>query len=157
MLKIIRADTKLAIAQARELFEEYEAFLGFDLDFQDFEQELIELPGDYAPPDGCLLLAREGGRALGCVALRKLGRGTCEMKRLFVRPESRGRGIGRLLALAIIEEARRIGYTRMRLDTLPSLKEATALYRSLSFKEITPYRYNPMKGALFMELRLGKK
>jgi len=154
MTKVLQADFEKQFSQIKEILEEYAISLGFDLHFQEFEKELAELPGDYSPPDGRLLVAVEGDRVAGCVALRKLGEGTCEMKRLYVRSEFRGKRVGRELATAIIHEARRIGYQRMRLDTVPSMKNAIALYESLGFKEIEPYRYNPIKGAKFMELDL---
>jgi ribosomal protein S18 acetylase RimI-like enzyme len=154
MLIIREMNSKPDVPQVRRLFMEYASSLGFDLDFQEFEGELAGLPGEYAPPTGCLLLAVKDGRMVGCVALRKMTCKTCEMKRLYVRPKFRGQGFGRQLAWAIIEEARKIGYKRMRLDTVPSMREAISLYRSLRFKEIRRYRYNPVKGALFMELSL---
>ena len=143
------------IDSARQLFREYSTWLEIDLCFQNFEKELAELPGDYAPPDGRLLLALHDERIAGCVALRKIGEGVCEMKRLFVRPEFRGKGIGRSLIEAIIREAKEIGYERMRLDTLPpKMNDAIVLYRSYGFKEIAPYYNNPVPGAKFMELLL---
>jgi epoxyqueuosine reductase len=136
----------------RQLFREYEAILPFDLSFQNFEQELADLPGRYAPPSGRMLLARCGGAFVGCVALRQIGDGLCEMKRLFVQPAFQDQGIGKALAQAIIEEARRIGYKRMRLDTI--LEPAKSLYRSLGFREIPPYQHVPVAGVVFMELGL---
>lgn len=154
MFKVIQAHSEGHLSQVRELFTEYAASLGFDLCFQDFDRELAELPGEYAPPDGRLLLALCDGQVVGCVALRKITDGICEMKRLYVRPEFRGKGIGRELAVAIIDEARRIGYGSMRLDTVPTMKEAIGLYRSMGFKEIEPYYHNPIACTLFMELAL---
>lgn len=154
LVKVSLAASADELAQVRELFLEYAASLGFDLCFQGFEDELAALPGDYAPPSGALLLAREGDEAAGCVALRALEPGICEMKRLYVRPAFRGKGIGRKLAEAAVAEARRLGYERMRLDTVPFMKEANALYDELGFREVAPYRHNPIEGARYMELVL---
>lgn len=152
---ILQAESQEQIAQARELFLEYAQSLGFSLCFQNFEKELAELPGDYRPPDGRLLLAELGGELAGCVALHKLELRICEMKRLYLRPKFRGKGLGRILAETIISEARRIGYDRMRLDTVePVMKDAVGLYHKLGFREIAPYRANPMPGTLYMELEL---
>jgi len=151
-VKVIPAATPADVEQARRLFREYETSLGVDLCFQGFEQELAGLPGKYAPPRGRLLLALDDATPTGCVALRPLADSVCEMKRLYVRPSARGTRLGRLLAETIIGEARAIGYARMRLDTLPTMREAIRLYRSLGFVEVAPYYANPVKGALFMEL-----
>jgi GNAT superfamily N-acetyltransferase len=142
------------IETARTLFREYADGLGVDLAFQDWDRELRELPGAYAPPRGALFLAEASGAAVGCVALRPLDPPCCEMKRLYVRPAGRGTGLGRRLAERVIEEARRLGYGAMRLDTLPSMGDAQALYRRLGFREIPAYRYNPIPGTLFLELDL---
>ncbi|KPK70676.1 acetyltransferase [candidate division WOR_3 bacterium SM23_60] len=154
MVKIIRVESAQDLEHIRTLFKEYADSLGFDLDFQDFQAELDRLPGDYTRPGGCLLLAKQGSEIIGCVALRKIDHNTCEMKRLYVRPHCRGKGTGRALSQKIIDEARTIGYKKMRLDTIPTMKRANVLYRSFGFKKIKPYRYNPIKGALFMELDL---
>jgi len=154
-MKLIQAQTSDQIGQARQLFKDYAAWLAIDLCFQNFESELTELPGAYAPPEGRLLLAYDNGELAGCVALRKIDKGNCEMKRLFVRDKFRGQGLGRALLEAIISAARQIGYERMRLDTLPpKMNDAIALYRSYRFKEIDPYYNNPVPGAMFMELSL---
>jgi len=152
---IVRASSPEHITQARELFLEYAASLGFSLCFQNFDAELAGLPGDYAPPEGRLLLAEWEGQLAGCGALHKLENDVCEMKRLYLRPQFRGKGIGRVMAERLIAEARIIGYRRMRLDTVgPVMKDAVAMYRKLGFKEIAPYRENPMAGTLYMELEL---
>ncbi len=155
MTSIFQATSRENIEEARRLFVEYGESLGFSLCFQSFDQELAGLPGDYGPPSGCLLLAESEGQPAGCVALHRLEDGVCEMKRLYVRPAFRGRKIGLALANAVIAEARALGYQRMRLDTIAaSMKEAVAMYRSLGFVEIPPYRPNPIESALYMELKL---
>lgn len=143
------------MAQIRELFLEYASSLGFSLCFQSFDKELADLPGDYAPPDGRLLLASIGGELAGCVALHKLESEVCEMKRLYLRPKFRGHGLGRALVERVLSEARSIGYRRMRLDTVePVMRDAVAMYRRFGFRDIAPYRANPIEGAMYMELEL---
>jgi ribosomal protein S18 acetylase RimI-like enzyme len=153
-MRVLQADSTPDIETVRQLCREYEHSLGIDLCFQGFEAELAGLPGEYAPPRGRLFLTMAEELVAGCVALRPLEEVACEMKRLFVRPEFRGRGLGRLLAVSCIDAARGIGYTAMRLDTLPSMREAIAMYRTLGFREIAPYRHNPVGGTLYMELDL---
>ena len=143
------------LAQVRRLFRAYADWLAVDLCFQGFERELAELPGAYAPPAGRLLVARVGGEVAGCVGLRPLEPGVCEMKRLWVEPGFAGHGIGRALAEAIVEAARTIGYERMRLDTIPGrMPAAQRLYASLGFQEIPPYYDNPLAGVVMLELTL---
>jgi len=164
MVNIVPAESNEHVVLARELFLEYAQGLGVDLCFQSFDAELAGLPGDYAPPQGRLFLAYgamagesssgAGPQLAGCGALRRIDDSTCEMKRLYVRAAFRGQGVGRGVAVALIEAAREIGYSRMVLDTLPSMAEAQKLYRSLGFREIPPYRHNPVPGALFLELLL---
>ena len=155
-MKFVQAQSPEEIEIARGLFREYAAGLKIDLCFQNFDQEVDGLPGDYAPPLGRLLLAIEGEQIAGCIALRPFGDDDCEMKRLYVRPEFRGQGLGKKLVTTLIEAARQIGYERMLLDTLPGkMDEAIALYKLLGFRKIAPYYNNPVQGALFMELGLN--
>ena len=154
MPQIIHAHTKAHYQSACELFIQYADSLGFDLEFQGFSRELAGLPGDYALPGGCILLAEVGGGFAGCVALRPLQDKICEMKRLYVIPEYQGRGIGQTLASAVIGEARKKGYQKMRLDTIESMKAAQSLYFSLGFKTIEAYCFNPLENPSFMEMEL---
>ncbi len=151
---VVLTESMPEVEEIRKLFLEYEKSLDIDLCFQEFEKELENLPGEYAAPPGRLILAFEDDAIAGCVALRKLSDGACEMKRLYVKPEFRGAGIGRRLAEAVLREARTIGYTKMYLDTLASMKEAGGLYQSLGFEETEPYRYNPCEDCRFMALVL---
>ena len=153
-MRVIAAHSAEHLAIARQLFEEYAAALGIDLCFQNFGVELANLPGEYAPPEGRLFLAQAEDGFAGCVALRKIANSICEMKRLYVRPKFRKRNGGRLLADAVVNAAREIGYESMRLDTLSSLTAAIALYRSLGFRSIPAYYANPNPEAVFMELKL---
>jgi ribosomal protein S18 acetylase RimI-like enzyme len=138
----------------KRLFQEYAESLNFDLDFQDFSEELETLPGKYRAPFGSILVARKNGEIVGCVAVRPLGPETCDMKRLYVKPAHRRENIGLELAMTVIEEAKRLGYKVMRLDTVEAMKEASALYRGLGFKPIDAYCYNPLPGAMYFELKL---
>jgi putative acetyltransferase len=149
-----QATSPLDVETARALFIEYQKSLGISLCFQNFDAEVASLPGAYAAPEGRLLVAFVGDRPAGCVALRKLEDGICEMKRLWVRPAFRGTRLGRRLAEAVLAEARAAGYRAIRLDTLPSMREAQALYVSLGFVDIPPYNDHPIEGTRFMEVRL---
>lgn len=153
-VRVVAARSSRDLARVRALFEEYARSLPVDLGFQGFAEELRTLPGEYAPPQGALFLARCGARSVGCVGVRPLPGGVGEMKRLYVRPSFRGRGVGRVLADRAVRAARERGYRSLRLDTLAGMTSAVALYRSLGFAEIPPYRYNPVPGARFFELVL---
>jgi len=149
--------TENGLDDVRALLKEYADSLGSHLCFQDFERELANLPGEYAPPSGRLLVAVEDAQLAGCVALRRIDDQVCEMKRLYVRPSHRGAGLGRKLAETVVAAARDMGYGRMRLDTLPSMIEAIKLYDALGFAEIPAYRTNPVEGVKFMELELERQ
>lgn len=151
--EIVPASTTRHLEMARELFQAYAEDLGVDLSYQDFDHELLSLPADYEAPAGALLLAMTADEAVGCCALRPLADDACEMKRLFVSPQWRGQGLGRVLACRIIRAARDAGYRAIRLDTLENLAAAAGLYHSLGFVEIEPYTHNPLSGAKFLELR----
>jgi putative acetyltransferase len=153
-IELITNNSDGQLDEIKSLFQEYTASLGFDLCFQEYEKEYEGLPGEYAPPQGRLYLAKYNGASAGCVALRRLEENICEMKRMYVKPAFRGKGIGRVMAETVISVARDIGYKRMRLDTIDTMKEAITLYTSFGFKPIPPYRHNPIKGAYFMELVL---
>jgi len=153
-MRVVRAATAAELADARALVQEYVASLDVSLDFQDYADEIARFPGAYGPPSGEVLLAYEGRDRVGVAALRRLEPSVCEMKRLYIRPGFRGRGIGRTLAVQLIRDAVVLGYSAMRLDTLASMDAALGLYRSLGFVEIPPYRYNPIAGARFLELDL---
>ena len=153
-IKLLHAEDTEHWRAARILVEAYAAALNLDLGFQDFATEINSLPIEYGPPRGCFLLAQDQDQFIGCVGLRQLAEGICEMKRLYVQPHRRGDGIGRALAQAIIKEAKKLGYGRLRLDTLPSMNIAWALYQSLGFRPVAAYRFNPVPGAGYMELEL---
>jgi len=156
MFTLKQVESAEEVEQTRQLFHEYVTGLGVSLCFQDYDKEVAELPGEYVPPTGRLYLAIENDQTAGCIALRKLGDSICEMKRLYVRPQFRGKRLGRTLVDKIIEDAREIGYARMRLDTLPGKMDAAiAMYRSLGFKDIERYYDNPYATAAFMEMDLA--
>ncbi|MFX1390046.1 MAG: GNAT family N-acetyltransferase [Promethearchaeota archaeon] len=154
MLVIKEAITQDLLEKTREIFKEYSNSLNIDLSFQNFDEELKSLPGYYAPPEGSILLAFYNEKLVGCVGLRKYQFEVCEMKRLYVRPKYRKMKIGSELCNAIILKAKQIGYKIMRLDTLPFMSEAISLYFKLGFKEIEPYRFNPIDNSKFYELKL---
>jgi ribosomal protein S18 acetylase RimI-like enzyme len=156
MIKIISATSEREIENIRKLFIEYSSSLDFELDFQKFEEECDSLPGKYSPPEGRLYLAIQNNKDAGCVAIRKITEDICEMKRLFVRPEFRGLNIGKALVEVIVNEAKKIGYKYMRLDTVASMHAARKIYEKMGFKEIPAYCFNPVKGAVYMELDLLK-
>ncbi len=151
MLSIIQATDQDQLTIIRELFLEYADQLGFELDFQNFDRDINELPGKYAPPEGRLLLALYDDRVAGCVALRRHSDEACEMKRLWVKPGFRGKRIGRALAERLIDEARLIGYKTMVLDTIDTMVEAVALYKLLGFVQTDAYYDNPIEGATYFE------
>lgn len=155
MIEIVQASTLQHIDDARTLFRDYETWFGISLCFQNFDDEVANLPGKYAPPKGRLYLAYDGDEPLGCIALRNLEEGICEMKRLFVRDAGRGRGIGKMLIETILNDAKAIGYERMRLDTYPpKMGKAVSLYEAYGFYEIPAYYNNPHDTVLYMEKRL---
>jgi putative acetyltransferase len=154
MIEIIHATAPCQIDQARTLIREYTDALGIDLSFQELEQELADFPGAYAPPGGCLLLALDGSEAAGCIGIRELEPGTCEMKRLYIRSAYRGHGLGGKLVEAALEQARAMGYSAMYLDTLPEMESALRLYQSFGFQRTEPYYVSPIPGALFFKLQL---
>ena len=151
---LVDATDPTRLDDARRLFREYAEWIGVDLGFQDFERELATLPGKYVPPDGRLLLLTRGDAAVGCIALRRFDARSGEVKRLYVRPPERGRGLGKALAAAVVETARAIGYRRLMLDTLEPMVEARELYRSFGFREVPAYYHSPLPGAIYMELKL---
>jgi GNAT superfamily N-acetyltransferase len=158
-IRVVDADGGVGLDHARHLFrayaEEYAGSIAETLCLQGFEAEVAGLPGRYAPPSGCLLLAMQGDSPAGCVGLRDLGHGTCEMKRLYVVPDARGRGAGRLLVRELIRRAEQVGHRRMLLDTVPVMTEAIALYRSLGFVETSPYWDGPVDRTIYLERPLG--
>ena len=154
LVEVVEPQSQEQIEESAMLFREYALGLDFDLSFQHFYDEMRTFPKQYSKPTGSILLAYEDHNPAGCVGLRKLDEGVCEMKRLYVRKKFRGKGIGRALVAKVIEMSGKLGYERMRLDTVPSMHEAIALYESFGFKRIPKYRENPIAGALFFELQL---
>lgn len=154
--EIAKATSAKEYAAGRDLIEEYAAALGVDLCFQNFSEETESLPKLYGPPRGCLLLARTNGELVGCVAVRDQGANICEMKRLYVKPQHRRAGLGRRLAELAIGHAQQLGYSRMVLDTLPSMTEAQFLYESLGFREIEGYYQNPLSGVRYLACALRR-
>lgn len=153
-LAIDPATTPETLAAVRAIIEEYQGSLGLDLEFQGFSHELAHLGEMYGPPDGALFLATLDGVSVGCVGMRRFDATCCEMKRLYVRPQGRGHGLGRALAVRAMDAARTAGYAAMRLDTLPSMHDAQALYERLGFRDVAPYRANPVAGTRFLEATL---
>ena len=154
-ITIISASNDEYVDKAKELIQEYALSIKQDLSFQDFKQEMATFPSQYSPPGGCLLVAEYDNKIIGCVGLRDQGNGICEMKRMYVQPNYRSLGLGKALAEAVIDRARSIGYHRMRLDTIPSMESAIRVYISLGFRDIDPYRFNPIEGARYLELKLS--
>ena len=156
MVRLDPVSTPSDLEAVRSLFQEYADSLGVDLGYRGFDRELRDLPGDYAPPTGTLLLARSDDDIVGCVGVRAFDERTAEMKRLYVRPSGRGLGLGRTLAVAAIDFAKKAGFECMRLDTLPQMQQAQELYRTLGFVSIDPYRFSAVPGTVYMELDLGR-
>lgn len=154
MIRIIEANTDESIAQTKSLFLEYAESLDFSLCFQNFDNELENFPNQYSPPTGNLFLALSENDPIGCVGVRSFEKDICEMKRLYVKPEYRGKGAGKELAVSAIKSGKELGYEYMRLDTLSSMETANQLYKSLGFIQIKSYRDNPIDGAIYMELNL---
>lgn len=157
MYKFIIARSKAEFLQAKELFLEYAEWLGFELNYQNFDQELKDIHTQYGPPEGSLILIRSGEKAIGCAGIRKNEGRIAELKRMYIQEQHQGKGLGRLLLNEAIGQARQLGYERIRLDTLPSMGGANHLYESFGFVDIPAYRFNPFPEARFMELDLSKK
>lgn len=157
MIKLIQNYSAESLKGVRRLFKEYEDALGFKLSFQNFKKELSSLPGEYCPPKGCIILAMGNGRIVGCVAVRKISGETAEMKRLYVKPRHRGKGVGELLAKEAMGQAKLMGYKKMKLDTVSKMIPAIELYKKLGFKECKPYRFNPFDDAKFFRANLKYK